>query len=371
MSVFLNRRNIILGILVLIFMGYTIKRLMFNPMSLLAAHKPPPVSVQAMTVNPEPLDIYLEAIGNLQAYYEVTLAPEVPGRIQEIPHVSGSVVEKSTVVIALDDQVEMADLKKSEAALALAKVSLDRVQNLLSKKVETPANLDQRMADYNQALAAVAQNKTRVDQKKIKASFNGQLGIYDPVINLGHYIQAGQKIVTLTNRDTLYVNFTLPEQERPYIKEGQKVLIAVDAYPDKTYEGKITSIDPQIKDQTRTISIQGTFDNKALSLFPGMYARVKIAVDTKEKALLVPETALNYTLYGHSLFLIETAKEGPPVVRRQIVKVGQKFRNRVEITEGIKAGDQIVTIGELKLDNGMPVTITTDHPLPDLKNLKS
>jgi multidrug efflux system membrane fusion protein len=370
MNVFLTRRNIILGLLVITFIGYTVKRLMFNPMSLLAAYQPPPVTVQAITLKEEPLEVFLEALGGLQAHLEVTLAPEISGRIQEISYASGAFVKKGDVLIALDDQVEAADLKKSQAALALAKVNLDRAQNLITKKVETQANVDQRTADYNQALAVVAQNQTRLDQKKIRASFEGQLGIFDPKINLGHYIQPGQPIVTLTNRKKLYINFTLPEQDRPQVAQGQKILITVDAYPDRTYEGKITSIDPQIKDQTRTISLQGTLENTDLSLFPGMYARIKIAVQHKNKALLVPETALNYTLYGHSVFVVEPQKEGPPIVRRQSVKIGQKHLDKVEILDALKAGDIIVSVGELKLDTGMPVTLSNEQGIPQPKTLK-
>jgi multidrug efflux system membrane fusion protein len=275
------------------------------------------------------------------------------------------------VIVYLDDQVEDAELKKAEAALALAKVSLNRSQRLVKKSVESQATFDQRLADYNQQMATVASYKARLDQKKIKAPFSGQLGIFFPEINVGHYVQAGENMVSLTDRTTLYVNFTLPEQERPKIKEGQEVLLMVDAYPERTYKGKITSIDPQIKEQTRTISLQASLTNEDLSLFPGMYGRLKIVVGQKKDALLVPETALNYALYGHSVFILEKNKEGQMVARRQSVKVGTKVREFVEILEGLKSGDLIVTIGGLKLDTGMPVAISSESPLPSLRNLIS
>lgn len=340
-------------------------------MDLLAAHQPPPVSVEAVQVTTQPVPIWIEAVGDLQAVAQVTLAPEIPGRILSIPFASGASVKQGDVILYLDDHIEQADLKKAKAQLLLAKVSLERAQNLASKNVESLANLDQKKADFNQAEAVVAFAEARLNQKKIRAPFEGDLGIFENKINLGYYINPGEPLVTLTKRDQLYVNFSLSEQIRPQLKVGQKVTLTTDAYPDTIHHGTLSSIDPQIKEQSRGIRLQANVNNKDLTLFPGMYAHVKISLDEPRQGLVVPETAVSYTLYGSSVFVIEKNEKGHDCVKRQSVQIGARLRNAVEIIDGLKEGDRIVSIGQSKLDNGALVTIQPATPLPSSTKLKA
>lgn len=353
-----------------VFLFFTIKRLLFNPMALLAAHAPPPTSVQVATITTQPMDVMIESIGSLISKDEVILAPEVAGRVLSLPFKSGTSVKEGDIITQLDDSVEQAELKKAQAQLKLAQLSLERAQSLVSKKVESQSILDQKKADFQQAEAAVVLAKVHVKQRQVMAPFDGDLGIFDNKINIGHYVQPGQPLVSLTKRDHVYLNFSLDEKKRPHIKVGQDVLITTDTYGDKVFKGTITSIDPQIKQETRGIMVQASIENNNLMLFPGMYAHVKVLTHTKPNVILIPETAINYTLYGHSVFVVKDDK-GDLTVKRQNIHVGQRVRQAVEVTDGLKAGDVIITIGHANLLDGAKVIVDKDHTLPELKNLKS
>jgi membrane fusion protein, multidrug efflux system len=173
--------------------------------------------------------------------------------------------------------------------------------------------------------------------------------------------------VTLTDLSQLWANFTLPEQVSSQIKVGQAVQIKADAYPGRVFNAKVTAIEPQISQQTRTILVQATLDNSDHALLPGMFANVSVTMPDAPRLVVVPETAVDYSLYGDSVFVVNEEKDadGKPVLKvsRTFVKIGDHFDGNVAILSGLKGGERIAASGQLKLNNGTVVSISPDNPL--------
>ena len=145
---------------------------------------------------------------------------------------------------------------------------------------------------------------------------------------------------------------------------GEPVRVAVDAYPGRSFEGKITTVEPQIAADTRNIRVQATIDNPDHILKPGMFTTTTVVLPDKPPVITVPETAVDYTLYGDAVFLI-TEKKGADgktslTVERTFVQTGSRVGGRAEILRGLKAGDRVVAVGQLKLQSGAAVVISTD-----------
>ena len=174
--------------------------------------------------------------------------------------------------------------------------------------------------------------------------------------------------MTLTDLDQLYVNLTLPEQDRSLLVIGQPVEITVDAYPGKRFLAKLTTIEPQINVETRTIKLQATLYNPQHLLLPGMFANARVRLPAEAGVVTVPATAVDYTLYGDSVFLIQQDgkdDKGNPVLKvvRTFVKTGERFDDRVAILTGVKPGDRVAASGQIRLNSGDTVTITESDAL--------
>ncbi len=341
----------------------------FVPLLFMLAYTPPPIMVNAEKAVSEQWNKELYAIGTVAAVRSVTVAPEIAGLITKIHFESGQEVEANAPLIQLNDEAEQSDLEQYSAQLALAKLTVERSKKLTKRNVQSQAQLDLSESQVKEADALVNKSKAAIDKKNIRAPFAGILGIRQ--VNLGQYIAPGQTMVTLTDAKQVYVNFTVAEGNRHLLAVGQKVVIKVDAYPDKTFAGTITTIDPQINQDTRTVPVQATLDNKDLLLSSGMFADLKVILPQNDTVVVVPETAVDFGLYGSSVFIVtpkEADKENSPlVVNRQYVKVGDQQKGRIAIIEGVKENDLVVTAGQLKLNNGAHVAISENKTpaIPD------
>jgi multidrug efflux system membrane fusion protein len=205
-----------------------------------------------------------------------------------------------------------------------------------------------------------------IAQKLIRAPFTGQLGIRQ--VEVGQYLNAGSTIVTLTDLDTLYVNFTLPEQTRSQLSIGQPVQIRADAFPGRAFEARLTTVEPQVTAETRTIKLQATLNNPDHLLLPGMFANLAVVLPVEPNVVTVPETAIDYSLYGDAVFVIhEDGRDdaGKPILKvtRTFVKIGERFDNRVAILSGLKPGERVAASGQLKLSTGTQVVLNDSDSL--------
>ena len=269
-------------------------------------------------------------------------------------------------LVQLFDGPEQADLASFKAQATVAQLSLDRAKQLASRQFGPQATVDQAQAAYDQANAGIAKTQAIISQKLVRAPFNGELGVRH--VEIGQYLTAGTQIVSLTDLSQLYANFTVTEKDSAQLKVGQTIRVAVDAYPGRTFEGKITAIEPQIATETRNIRVQGTLENPDRILKPGMFATTTIVLPEKPAVVSVPETAVDYTLYGDLVFLITEKKDddGKTSVTavRTFVRTGKRVQGRAEIISGIKPGDRVVAVGQFKLQSGAAVAISADPPPP-------
>ncbi|MCG8546644.1 MAG: efflux RND transporter periplasmic adaptor subunit [Alphaproteobacteria bacterium] len=352
-------------ILAVVFGGLGWYQLVYKPAQLkaqAAARVPPPVTISAQPAKAETWQPALASVGTLRAVNGVTIAPELDGVVKSINFKSGEDVKAGTLLIELDDAVELAQLKNLEASLRNAKLTLERDQRLFKKGDLARATLDAAQTQVDIAEAKVAQVKAVIDQKRIRAPFDGRLGIRE--VDLGEYLSAGAAVVSLQALDPIYADFSLPEQELKKLKVGQAVTIAVDAFPGQSFDGAVTSMDAQINKDTRNIRVRATLANADKVLVPGMFANVRVLLPPQDNVVTVPATAITYSLDGQSVYVVTQAtdkknKDGTPalVAHRHTVKVGDRRDGSVAIVEGLKVGQRVVTSGQIKLQNGAHVRI--------------
>src|SRR5947209_4136775 len=331
-----------------------------------ANNKPPPTTVTVAEAKSEVIPNLLTAVGDLAAVNQVNVTTDVAGRITDIMFTAGASVKAGTPLVQLYDAPDQGDLANYKAQETVAQLSLDRAKQLASRQFGPQATVDQAQAAYDQANAGIAKTQAIISQKLARAPFDGELGVRH--VEVGQFLTAGTQIVSLTDLSELYANFTVTEKGSAQLKVGQTVRVAVDAYPGRTFEGKITAIEPQISTDTRNIRVQATIANPDRILKPGMFATTTVVLPEKPPVVTVPETAVDYTLYGDSVYLLTEKKtdDGKTSLTavRTFVRTGNRVHGRAEILSGLKPGDRVVAVGQLKLQSGAAVAVSTDPPPP-------
>jgi membrane fusion protein, multidrug efflux system len=332
-----------------------------------ANNKPPPVAVSVAEAKSEVIPNLLTAVGDLAAVHQVNVTSDVNGRITEILFTAGASVTSGTPLVQLFDGPEQADLASFKAQANGAQLTLERAKTLAARQFGPQATVDTAQTIYDQAQAGIAKTQAIISQKLVRAPFDGELGVRK--VEVGQFLTAGTQIVSLTDLSALFANFTVTEKDSSSLKVGQTVRIAVDAYPGRKFEGKITTIEPQIATDTRNIRVQATIANPEKILKPGMFATTTVVLPEKPAVVTVPETAVDYTLYGDSVYVVTEKKEDDGKTSlsavRTFVQAGNRIDGRAEILKGLKAGDRVVAVGQLKLQSGAAVTVSPD-PAPQI-----
>jgi membrane fusion protein, multidrug efflux system len=372
-------RFIITGILAALFVGALAWfNFSFKPnliKTIISSQVPPPATVTSELARTEQWIEQLTSIGTLISSHGVDVTSQVAGIVTEVLAESGSDVEQGTPLVQLDIAVELADLASAKAVLAEAEVAFKRQANLIEKQVTSEANLDTARSKRDTALAAVNKIEAVIAQKTIKAPVSGRLGIRK--VERGQYVSVGMTLVTLQALDPIRADFPMPEQTIGKLKVGQTIEIAVDAYPGTVFKGTIESLDARVAQDTRTLLVRGSLPNRERKLLPGMFANITVLVGDARQVVTVPRTAVTYSLYGDSLYVVkaldqpadaaagEAAKDGARklMAERRFVKTGQARDDRVAITAGVAAGDEVVTTGQLKLNPGAAIKVDNGQPL--------
>ncbi|MGE8496151.1 MAG: efflux RND transporter periplasmic adaptor subunit [Pseudomonas sp.] len=368
----LRRMLIMLGVVVLVvlalaaYKGFSI----YQQIQQFSAPQPA-ISVAAGTAEEIQWQGRLPAIGTLKALQGVDLTVEAVGIVRDVLFESGQKVTVNQPLLQMDASVEQAVLATAEAELGLSRVEFERGRSLVSRSNISKSEFDRLSAELQKSNASVTQLKALLDRKRILAPFSGTIGIRQ--VDVGDYLASGTTIATLQDLSKLYVDFFLPEQNVPQLAIGERVRFSVAAYPGDVFEGEITAINPKVEDTTRNVQVRAMLDNPDEKLLPGMFANLEVLLpDSRSQVVVVPETAITYTLYGNSLYVIGEKKDDDGavvkddkgqaqlVVERRFVKTGERREGQVVILDGLKAGEQVVTAGQLKLDNGSHVAIAAD-----------
>ncbi|WP_265694203.1 efflux RND transporter periplasmic adaptor subunit [Providencia rustigianii] len=324
-----------------------------------AAYQYPPVKVALapVTLDNAPRTFY--GVGELEAGSQVFVAAETSGRITKIGFESGQQVKKGQLLVQLNDAVERADLARYQAQYRNASRLHERTRSLSTQHLVAEAQVDSTRAERDMAQGLIQQTQALIAQKAIHAPFDGTIGIRQ--VHEGQYLSPGEAIASLVDTQTLKLNFSLDEQASPELHQGQVVDITVDAYPDTPFPARITAIDPLIG-KSRTVALQATLDNSNGQLKAGMYANVNVVRQANNQVLTIPETAVTYTAYGDTVFIAEGSGEAM-TAKRISVKTGQRFDGKIEIEHGLNTGDQVVTSGQLRLNNGSAITPVSQDTL--------
>lgn len=343
-----------------------------------------PVTVSTVKVEPITWTPGVEAIGTVSAARGVDLTVETTGVVKEIRFQANQKVEQGAVLIQLDDAVEKADLEAQKAQAANDQTALARAQELADRRVGSQVTLDAARAQATASAAQVAKLQAVLDQKQLKAPFSGTIGI--PRVDLGQFLQPGNRVATLQDLDTMRVDFSVPEQQLPLLKIGQPVQLGTGEDDEGLpFRGEIRGIDPKIDPASRLVAVRAEVANTGGQLSPGQFVHVRVVLPEEKNIVALPQTALVTSLYGDYIYVVRPAEkaadEAPPaepaenkpaegasaspaagdkpsLVAHQIfVKPGRRNLGLVEITEGLSPGDEVVTAGQNRLSNGAPVVV--------------
>ncbi len=324
----------------------------------MASYEPPPVSVVVEPVRDDVWDRSIPAVGTLKAALGVDVATESPGTVSRILFKGGESVAAGAELFALEDSVEVATLKSLLAQKRLAEINFQRDQRLLSTRAISRTDFDKTESILKDVSAQAEKTEAIIARKHLRAPFAGQIGI--PLVDEGMYVTEGQAMVTLQALQLLEVDFSLPEQQLPLLHGGQRVRCAVQAHPGRQFDGEIAAIDAKVDANTRNVLVRARIPNAGAALLPGMFVSVEVIVEERVAVLTVPETSISYNLYGDAVYVLKAASgDGPMTVERRYVKLGAHRNQRVAVSEGLAAGEKVVTAGALKLDNGAKVVLDT------------
>ncbi|MBI5447271.1 MAG: efflux RND transporter periplasmic adaptor subunit [Gammaproteobacteria bacterium] len=336
----------------------------------------PIVTVSAMPVTYSEWQFQLKAVANLRAVRGVNVTPELAGMIKTIDFAPGAVVKKGDLLLKLNTDPETAQLQALQASSDLAKVTYTRDKAQYFIHAVSKATLDSDEANYKNATAQVAKQHAVIEQKTVRAPFDGRLGIC--LVNPGQFLNPGDKITSLEALAPIYADFSLPQQALLQIQTGQTVSLSVDTYPQRTFTGTLTTLDSAVDNSTRNIQVEATFANHDEVLIPGMFASVTINAGNPQRYLTLPQTAVSFNPYGEIIYVL--TPESPPekkkkkskkekvetvyIANQHFVNTGEVRGDQVAILAGLKEGDLVVTSGQLKLKNKSRVVIN-NQIVPD------
>ncbi|MNE07048.1 Multidrug resistance protein MdtA precursor [compost metagenome] len=370
----LRRMLIMLGVVILVVLALAAYKglSIYQQIQQFSAPQPP-INVSAEKAVELPWQSRLPAIGTLKAFQGVDLTVEASGTVQDVLFLSGEKIKLGQPLIQMDSDVERATLATAEAELSLARVEFQRGRSLVSRQNISKSEFDRLASELQAATGKVAQLKALMDKKRIVAPFSGTIGIRQ--VDVGDFLSSGTIIATLQDLDTLFVDFFLPEQAAPLLAVGQKVRISVAAFPGEFFEGDVAALNPKVEESTRNLQVRAMLQNPDGKLLPGMFANLDVLLPGEQERVVVPESAITYTLYGNSVYVVSEKKnaEGQPekdqdgqpqlVVERRFVETGERRDGKVVVQKGLEPGEQVVTSGQLKLDNGSHVAVVPDQSL--------
>lgn len=325
----------------------------------------PAISVAAAKAEQRQWQERLPAVGSLKALQGVELSLEVAGTVKHLHFDSGQQVKVGQLLLELDSEQEAALLGTAQADLGLAKVDFGRGSQLVGDSAISRGEFDRLTAQYRRNQAVVEQLKASLAKKSMKAPFSGTIGIRQ--VDVGDYLASGTVIATLQNLSSLYVDFNVPEQALPQLSLGQQVLVQVAAFPGQTFPARLSAINPKVEESTRNLLLRATLANPDGKLLPGMFASLLVLLPDPQLQVVVPESAITYTLYGNSVYVVgeKKADDGQAhlVAEQRTVQTGERRDGVVVVRKGLQAGEQVVTAGQLKLSPGAAIRISQDPPL--------
>ncbi|MCW8198465.1 efflux RND transporter periplasmic adaptor subunit [Verminephrobacter aporrectodeae subsp. tuberculatae] len=316
-----------------------------------------PVPVEAVAVRQMALRDEAQAVGSLHSRQSVVLRPEVGGRITQLNFRDGQRVRRGQLLVQFDDQLPRAQVRQSQAELALAQANHQRSQELFAQRFISQRAMEESAANLEVAQAKLALAQATARRLQIVAPFDGVAGIRS--VSVGDYLKDGADIVNVEDLDAVYVDFRLPERLQGKVRTGQSAQVVFDALPGVRYAAVVQAINPQIDADGRAIALRGCIDNRRLQLRPGMFARVTAVFSERSDAQVVPEEAIvPEGASPYVLKVVDGQEPGSRVARRVPVRLGLRASGWVQVLDGLNAGDRVVTAGQQRIrKDGTPVQV--------------
>lgn len=297
----------------------------------------------------------ISAVGSLRSNQGVMLRPEVSGRIVKLGFSDGQRVKRGQLLVQLDDTLQQAQLKQSEAQASIARTNLQRSRELLGQGFLSQSALDQNQAALDVAEAQVALSRAQLARLKVLAPFDATAGI--GLVDVGDYVKDGADLVNLEDLGSMKVQFALPERVIDRLRPGQPVDVVVDALPGRSFKGRVQAIDSVVDANGRALQVLAQVENPGALLKPGMFARPRVVFAVREGAVVVPEEALVPFGGRQLIFKVAEGPDGKKVARRVEARLGLRQPGRVEVLEGLQPGDLVVTAGHARLLRGDAVPV--------------
>lgn len=316
-----------------------------------------PPAVEVARVETTRLADDAQAVGSLRSRQSVMLRPEVSGRVRAINFRDGERVRRGQVLVQFDDQLAAAQVQQANAELSISRANHKRNQELVAQNFISQRSVDESAANTKVAEAKLALAEATAARMRLVAPFDGIAGIRS--INVGDYLKDGADIVNIEDLDAIFVDFRLPERYQVKVQRGQRATVEVDALPGRRFAAVVQAVDPAVDANGRSVSIRACIDNRDLVLRPGMFARVNALFGTRENARVIPEEALVPQAGRQFVYkLVDGPDQDTKIAQRVEVKLGLRSPGRVEIVEGLQAGDVVVTAGQQRVQrDGMPVRV--------------
>lgn len=297
------------------------------------------------------------AVGTLLANESVMIRPEVAGRVAAIHFGEGQAVAAGARLVVLDAAEVRAQLDASRADERLTEQRAERAAELFKKNFISQQALEDAREAHKKATAQRQENEARFSKTDIRAPFAGIVGLRQ--VSPGAYLKAGDDIVRLDNIDAMKLDFRVPEVYLGRIRRDQPVTVRVDAFPGEDFTGRVYAVETTVDERTRTVLLRGRVENRGARLRPGMFARVTLELGTTDKAVLVPEQAIVPRAGRNFVFRVVDGKAALTEVA-----LGARSPGQVEIVKGVKPGERVVTDGQIRLQDGVPVMVLPDKPPP-------
>jgi membrane fusion protein (multidrug efflux system) len=325
--------------------------LLLLPVLAIAQGGPPgprQVTVESMVIKPARIESTVEAVGTVLADASAMLRAEVPGQVVERQFEEGERVKKGAPLFSIEATVLEAEVNEARATVEQSEAAYKRAQELVKNNLISATDYDTARANYNVAVARLNSAESRLSKTVIRAPFDGFTGLRR--INVGDYATIGQEMVNVVRLDPLRVDFSVPETLLARVQPGLKIDVSVGAFPGEVFAGEVLAIDPQIDVVGHNLDVRARLPNPGLQLRPGLFAKVSVTLAVRPDALLVPEEAIWPIGNDKTVYVIEDG-----MVKRRVVRLGERKPGYVEIVAGLAAGEEIVVAGQMKLFEGAAV----------------
>lgn len=313
--------------------------------------------VRAVAVKVSAVATEVSAVGTLLANESVMIRPEIAGRIAAIHFSEGQPVAAGARLVTIDPGEYQAQFAGSTAEAKLNNQRYERAEELYKKGFISSQALDEARGNLDKSQARQQEDRARLAKTELRAPFSGIVGLRQ--VSPGAYVQPGKDIARLEDLSSIKLDFRVPEVYLDKIRKDQEVHVKVDAYPSEQFKGRIYAVEPVVDEQTRTALLRARIPNAGLKLRPGMFVRVNLTLGTRANALVIPEQAI--VPKGQDSFVFRVVDGKAKLTK---VRIGQRNPGEVEILEGLGAGDSVVTDGQMKLQDGAPVTVMGLTPPP-------